>query len=324
MGLLARAEKDLEAAKARPGHGLFARATKALAEAGPPITRAPAFDVSMVEALAAEIRALPRSYDVDLAAFSRIAEGLHLDGLALFFTRDHDLVLAAVHGPAFSRKATSLALADLLPYIGERGLLPSQAAAKLGKFLVEDAPSPIYIHPSAPAAAGGACLWMAASSSFTAEAGMGGAFSSLLGYAPRPPVEAKTPRILSPKAAAESIKLGSGKAALHRLDFGRDFSFLKKNATESLLSFSSALVVTAAQALVGEDGRAYLLENGRLAVLSYSRRETDIELSQTQFLKSFRRALPFLFSSGLPATASTSLDCSLASALETFERFVSE
>lgn len=380
MGLLARAEKDLETGPAKPRQGLFAKANKALAaapaaipdpglmeihvtaaeepetlpepplevrdlpalasaepeteaedleplaEPSPPLPRPhqPALALSTFEALGADIRGLSRSYDADLAVFARLAEVLPLEGLALLFVREARLELAAVHGQFFSRDLNHLDLPASVDLLAEKGILGKAAVEALGGLILEDNPPSIYAHPVAATPGSGAYLWLAASPDFAMDARLGEEFSRVLAWAPRPPREICLPPILSPREAAESIKLGSGSAALHLLNLGKDFSFLRKAASESAVSYSSGLVVTAASALVGEEGGAYLLKNGRLAILSYSHRETDIELSRTQFRKSLKKALPFLFSTGLPEGTSLSLDRSLASALEIFERLVSE
>lgn len=387
MGLLARAEKDLETGPAKPRQGLFAKANKALAAAPaavsdpdsmdihvtaaeqpetfpetpeedhgipeeahdlpaqeadeseteavdleplaepsppPPRPRQTSLALSTLEALGADIHGLSRSYDADLAVFARLAEVLPLEGLALLFVRKSRLELAAVHGQVFSRDLDHLDLPASFDLLSAKGVLGEDAVEALAGLILEESPPSIYAHPVAATPGGGAYLWLAASPDFSIDARLGEEFSRVLASAPRPPREICLPPILSPREAAESIKLGSGSAALHLLNLGKDFSFLRKAASESAVAYSTGLVVTAASALVGDEGGAYLLENGRLAILSYSHRETDIELSRTQFRKSLKKALPFLFSSGLPEGSSTSLDRSLASALEIFERLVSE
>lgn len=368
MGLLARAEKDLETGPAKPRQGLFAKANKALAASAEEVPDSDAMDIhiteaqepeltalvseeteieavdleplaepsppsqphqpkltlSTLEALSADIHSLSRSYDADLAVFARLAEVLPLEGLALFSVRKARLELAAVHGQVFSRDLDHLDLPASVDLIAEKGVLGKAAVEALAGLILEENPPAIYAHPVAATPGGAAYLWLAASPDFAMDARLGEGFSQVLALAPRPPREICLPPILSPREASESIKLGSGTAALHLLNLGKDFSFLRKAASESVVSYSTGLVVTAASALVGEEGGAYLLKNGRLAILSYSHRETDIELSRTQFRKSLKKALPFLFSTGLPEGNSSSLDRSLASALEIFERLVSE
>lgn len=316
MGLLDKALSERKAGHPETRTGLFAKALISLdrepeeAPSQPPSPEAYPLGVGDLAALGAELRALGQGPDSLLLVFQRLSEALPLAGLALFTTRDGGFwpVACLGYGVDESGRIEEDAAARALK--SPSGL--DKVAGALLSF--PDASKRCSFHAERSQGEG-APLWIYGdprldSSSPELRAAVSGLFRSI-------PQGGPFPSDTLPAGRLPSL-LGEGYATA----FCFDCSAWTDDALPGLtLHGKAAALRSAADSILGNEGKAFLLGGFSVLALLYSNQSIDEELALFQFRKSLARALPSLQSSELPKGRALGVDSHAPEAGESIERF---
>jgi len=329
MGLLDKVLRERKAGHPEAGTGLFAKALISLDRAEPaarpecegraspalPKPEAYPYGVEELAALEAEIQNFGEGSDSLLLVFQRISEALPLEGLALFTACDGAFRPAIVLGfkVAGSARIEESLLKKLLkdPVSFDkaaRGFLSSPESSETCRLRAERSEGsvgPLWVYGDERLDASSPELCAAVSELFRSIP-QGGPFPATTYSANQLP-----------------SLLGEGHTTA--FSFGpTDISAADASALPGLTSYGKAAALrSAAELVLGNEGRAVLSGDASVLVLLHSNQKTDEELALFQLRKSLARALPSVRGCELPKGRALGIDSHGSAAEESLERFAS-
>jgi len=284
------------------------------------------FTAAEISSLTEELTRLPEGADDLVAAYARIAEALPLGALALLFSEDEGIRVAASYGFSFRADrvgeptidAVAASLDGKLCGLKTRDLLESLVETDLSVALRASVSLDVEGEPKA--------LWL------YADARLDGSSPELVEavaelFAARALRAAPLPERGDPEAALlRSGELGRGEghavvAVFELASYIDYFEFLVPGLRRAAVE---GAVRGASLGMLGPRGEALVLPGERFVIFLYSPKPLDPELALVQFGKSLRRALPFFGSAEPPEGKALGLDLAYEGARGLLERFLAD
>jgi hypothetical protein len=282
------------------------------------------FSAADLEALAAEVKALPRGFDSLFSAFSRISEALPLAELGLFSCEPRLIRPIAAIGRDLLAEPFELVDPAILrkPRPGAAiGPDSEPGLAEIAAYLGEGSRH-VYVQAGADGKPFAFWTWIDPVLESSGE--LEEAFIHLIEASPLPPAKIEFVRPIKPEVAGQRIRLGQGKAVAILYDMA---SYVSQTAIlipgldeTALINLCRTVVST----ILGSEGSVFLLSDSRILAILYSKAVPDAELALVQLGKSISRTLPFLGTADFPHGRATTLDLASAQAVEIIELFASE